>query len=146
MNLIKNKLANLAGRKLISPNVSYRRHNIKGGCVMRRCLILFLGVALFFSTGVAFAEPNNGAKEIVIPSGNQGDVKFPHHQHQQTLTDCMTCHELFPQQAGAISDLKQKGTLAQKQVMNKLCVKCHKAKKEAGDKSGPIACSQCHVK
>lgn len=113
---------------------------------MRRGMILFISAAMVWIAGISIAESNKGAKEIVIPSGNQGDVKFPHQQHQEALKDCMLCHDLFPQQAGAIQDLKQKGALAQKQVMNKQCVKCHKAKKEAGEKSGPVACKECHVK
>jgi cytochrome c-type protein NrfB len=113
---------------------------------MRRGMILLISAAIFWIAGISIAQTNNGAKEMVIPSANQGDVKFPHHEHQEALKDCMLCHDLFPQQAGAIQDLKQKGTLAQKQVMNKQCVKCHKAKKEAGEKSGPVACKECHVK
>jgi hypothetical protein len=113
---------------------------------MRRVMVLFFSAAMVWITGISIAETNKGAKEIVISSGNQGDVKFPHHQHQDALKDCMLCHDLFPQQAGAIQDLKQKGTLAQKQVMNKLCVKCHNVKKEAGEKTGPVICKECHVK
>jgi len=113
---------------------------------MRKGMILFISAVMVWIAGMSMAETNNGAKEMVIPSGNQGDVKFPHQQHQEALKDCMLCHDLFPQQAGSIQDLKQKGTLAQKQVMNKLCVKCHKAKKDAGEKSGPVTCSQCHAK
>ena len=113
---------------------------------MRRGMILFISAAMVWIAGLSIAETNKGANEMVIPSGNQGDVKFPHHQHQEALIDCMLCHDLFPQQAGSIQDLKQKGTLAQKQVMNKQCVKCHKAKKDAGEKSGPVTCTQCHTK
>ena len=87
-----------------------------------------------------------GQKRILIPSANQGEVKFPHQQHQEALKDCMLCHDLYPQQPGAIQDLMQKGTLGPKQVMNKQCVKCHKARKEAGEKTGPVACKDCHAK
>lgn len=113
---------------------------------MRRGVTLFLSVALVCMAGLSVAEINKGAKDIVIPGGTQGSVKFPHHQHQEGLKDCMLCHDLFPQQAGSISDLKQKGTLAQKQVMNQQCIKCHRAKNTAGEKSGPVSCSQCHAK
>lgn len=113
---------------------------------MRRCMILFISATMVWIAGLSIAETNNGAKDKVIPCGNQGDVKFPHHQHQETLKDCMLCHDLFPQQAGSIQELKQKGVLAQKQVMNKQCLKCHKAKKDAGEKSGPVTCTQCHAK
>jgi cytochrome c2 len=112
---------------------------------MRRCVILFIAVAMVWATGLSIAETGKGAKEIVIPAGNQGNVKFPHQLHQDSLKDCMLCHDLFPQQAGAIPDLKQKGTLAQKQIMNKQCLKCHKAKKDAGEKTGPMVCKDCHA-
>jgi len=112
---------------------------------MRRCVILFVAAVMVWGAGPSTAETGKGAKEIVIPGGNQGDIKFPHDRHQESLKDCMLCHDLFPQQAGAIRDLKQKGTLAQKQVMNKQCLKCHKAKKDAGEKSGPMVCKDCHA-
>jgi cytochrome c-type protein NrfB len=113
---------------------------------MRRAFLLFISTAMVWTAGLSLAQINTGAKELVIPCGNQGDVKFPHQQHQEALKDCMLCHDLFPQKAGSIQEMKQQGTLAQKQVMNKLCVKCHKAKKDAGEKSGPVTCSQCHAK
>ena len=113
---------------------------------MRRCMIPIISAAMVWIAGLSIAETNNGAKELVIPAGNQGIVKFPHHRHQESMKDCMLCHDLYPRQAGAIQDLKQKGTLVPKQVMNKQCVKCHKAKKEAGEKSGPVICKECHVK
>jgi cytochrome c-type protein NrfB len=146
MNLIKNRHASPAAKKLILPSAPFPVLEGRGQS-MRRGLILFISAAMVWIAGLSLAETDKGAKEMVIPSGgNQGDVKFPHHQHQEALTDCMLCHDLFPQQAGAIQDLKQKGILAQKQVMNKQCVKCHKAKKDAGEKSGPVTCTQCHAK
>jgi hypothetical protein len=42
--------------------------------------------------------------------------------------------------------LKAEGTLKKKYVMNKLCTKCHKEKKNAGQKSGPTTCTKCHIK
>jgi hypothetical protein len=113
---------------------------------MRRGLVLFISATMIWIAGQSVAEINKGAKEMVISDEKQGNVNFPHHQHQEALKDCMLCHDLYPQQPGSILGLKQKGTLAPKQVMNKQCVKCHKAKKEAGEKSGPVTCSQCHTK
>jgi hypothetical protein len=112
---------------------------------MRRWLIPFVTAAMVWSVTLSTADTGKGAKEIVIPGGSQGNIKFPHQQHQEALKDCMLCHDLFPQQAGAIQDLKQKGTLTQKQVMNKQCLKCHRSKKEAGEKSGPVMCKECHA-
>ena len=93
------------------------------------------------------AEPDKGAEQLVIEGGRQGPVPFPHHRHQAALTDCNVCHEVFPQQSGSIDRLKADGTLkAKSDVMNKLCIKCHRAKRNAGEKSGPVTCSQCHPK
>jgi len=105
-----------------------------------------IAAVIFFVSGLFAAEINQGAKDLVIPAGNQGDVHLPHLKHQETLKDCMLCHVLYPQQSGAIQDLKQKGTLTQKQVMITQCIKCHKAKKDAGEESGPVSCRQCHIK
>jgi hypothetical protein len=111
---------------------------------MRSGLILFVAAILIWGVGHSIAETGKGSKEIVIPGGSQGNVKFPHHMHQESLKDCMLCHDLFPQQAGVVQDMKQKGTLVQKQVMNKQCLKCHRDKKDAGEKSGPVVCKGCH--
>jgi len=90
--------------------------------------------------------PNRGAAEIVLEGGTSGPVAFPHLRHQEKLTDCNICHAAFPQKAGAIEDLKAQGKLAKKQIMNDQCTKCHRDKKQAGEKSGPTTCTSCHVK
>jgi hypothetical protein len=90
--------------------------------------------------------PNAGAPEIVLNGGSLGNVHFPHQRHQQTLVDCKLCHSLFPQKPGAIEALMAQGKLAKKEVMNTLCVKCHKDRKKAGEKAGPTTCTTCHVK
>ncbi|MBW1959733.1 MAG: cytochrome c3 family protein [Deltaproteobacteria bacterium] len=56
------------------------------------------------------------------------------------------CHDLFPQKAGVIQYLINQEKLKKKQVMNKKCLKCHRAKKKAGGKTGPASCSKCHLK
>jgi hypothetical protein len=99
--------------------------------------IIFLGAA---------AVQNKGAAQITIEAGERGAVPFPHHLHQDKLEDCNICHSYFPQEPRAIEQLKEDGKLARKQVMNKLCVKCHKAEKRAGNKAGPVTCSKCHHK
>ncbi len=114
---------------------------------MRKDIILGIAAIGLVATSTAFAaEVNKGAKEETIPAGSQGDVKFPHGLHQQALQDCNLCHNLYPETPNAISDLKQKGALKPKQVMNQQCVKCHNAKRAAGVKAGPVICSQCHGK
>lgn len=95
----------------------------------------------------SFAQaPEKGAKDITLNGGMQGKVPFPHHAHQAVITDCKTCHEMFPQKAGVIDEMKKAGTLKSKKVMNVLCVKCHREKKAANEKTGPLVCTQCHIK
>jgi hypothetical protein len=92
------------------------------------------------------ATQNKGAENLELPGGNRGNVPFPHHQHQEKLGDCEICHSVFPQKSGIIEKLKAEGKLKQKYVMNKLCTKCHKEKRKAGQKAGPTTCSKCHIK
>jgi cytochrome c7-like protein len=105
--------------------------------------------ALFFATGSAATEnwpiqqENKGEAQMVLSGGKTGNVPFPHHAHLGTLTDCKPCHELFPQENGAIEKLKEKGLLKKKLVM-KTCQKCHRKAKKAGEKSGPTGCKDCH--
>lgn len=104
---------------------------------------LMAGAAPAISANV---EENRGDPEIVISGGKRGDVYFPHQQHQQNLVDCNICHAVFPKEKGAIDKLKAMGELQPKQVMNKQCTKCHKEKKQAGEKAGPTTCTSCHKK
>lgn len=119
-----------------------------GNLKVRKRLIGLLLVGVF-SVGVAavFAQTQNtGAAEIVLEGGTSGNVTFPHQRHQAKLADCTICHSAFPQKAGAIEELKAQGKLAKKQIMNEQCTKCHKEKKQAGEKAGPTTCTTCHVK
>jgi len=101
---------------------------------------------VFLTSAIAAAVQNQGAKDIKLDGGKRGVVDFPHHQHQNAIGDCNACHSVFPKTAGIIKDLKIQKKLKKKQVMNKTCIKCHKAKKKAGVKAGPTKCSKCHVK
>ena len=111
-------------------------------------LILMTLSALIAGTSIAvsLASENPGAENIVLEGGKRGEVPFPHRQHQKNLGDCQICHSVFPQDSGAIVKLKAEGTLKKKYVMNKLCTKCHKKMKKAGQKSGPTSCAKCHIK
>lgn len=108
--------------------------------------IWVLIMAAFFITVTTWAQENRGAVEFDIPAGQKGSVHFPHHEHQDAVKDCNVCHSVFPQKPGAIEELKGKGELADKQVMNELCRKCHEAQKKAGQKAGPTSCAKCHTK
>jgi hypothetical protein len=116
--------------------------------ITRKILMAMLLAALAAGGWVraSATPPNRGAAEIVLEGGTSGPVAFPHLRHQEKLTDCNICHAAFPQKAGAIEDLKAQGKLAKKQVMNDQCTKCHRDKKQAGEKAGPTTCTTCHVK
>jgi hypothetical protein len=108
-------------------------------------VVLLLLATMIFAGGLA-AEENKGAESILLFGGESGNVSFPHHQHQTRLGDCNLCHSVFPQKKSAIEEMKAKGGLKKKEVMNKLCIKCHNAEKKAGNKAGPTTCTTCHVK
>jgi len=111
-------------------------------------LILISMAALIAGSTIAvsLATENQGSENITLDGGSRGNVSFPHRQHQKNLVDCQICHSLFPQEAGAIEKLKAQGALENKYVMNKLCTKCHREKKKAGQPSGPTSCAKCHHK
>lgn len=89
---------------------------------------------------------NKGAAEMKLDGGSRGLVPFPHRLHQERLKDCQSCHATFPQTTGSIEALKAQEKLPPKQVMNKLCLSCHRAEKAKGATSGPTTCSKCHVR
>ncbi len=113
-----------------------------GGSMKYRWAVAIVLVSIVFlgATGIQ----NKGAPQISIDGGERGTVAFPHHRHQDKLGDCNICHSHFPQEPGAIKQLKMEGKLVGKQIMNKLCIKCHKAEKRAGNAAGPVTCSKCH--
>jgi len=118
---------------------------------MRIKILLLLGFSImaFVAASVALsAAPaeNKGAAEIKLDGGERGSVPFPHHRHQEKLNDCNMCHAFYPQKAGVIEELKAQGKFQKKQVMNKLCIKCHRQKKQEGLMAGPTTCAKCHIK
>ncbi|MFZ1985860.1 MAG: cytochrome c3 family protein [Desulfatitalea sp.] len=92
------------------------------------------------------AQTNKGAEQMMLAGGKQGSVPFPHHRHQTALGDCMRCHTLFSQEKGGIAKAQSEGKLVVKQVMNTMCIQCHRERKQAGQPGGPVTCAQCHVK
>ncbi len=107
--------------------------------------VIAIVLSVFFST-MGLAVENKGAEKLQIDGGSRGAVPFTHRTHQDRLGDCNVCHAMFPQESQSLAKLKESGQLKPKDVMNKLCVKCHKAEKNAGNKAGPTTCSQCHIK
>lgn len=111
-----------------------------------KSLVLLVGVLLVAAIAIA-AEVNKGAADITLNGGTMGNIAFPHQGHQTALKDaCMSCHDMFAQETGIIDKLKAENKLGKKDVMNKKCINCHKAKKNEGVKSGPTSCSECHKK
>ena len=97
----------------------------KGVTIMKK---IIAAVALgIFCAGTALA-----ADEMVLKAAN-GDVKFNHKQHADTLKDCKVCHK---DQAtpGKMESLD-------KDAAHKLCKGCHQEKK-----AGPTKCGECHKK
>ena len=110
----------------------------------RKVLILF--AIIIFTSTLATASQGHGSAHLRINAGKKGVVEFPHRLHQKTLGNCNACHYLFPKKEGIIKRLKAEGKLGKMKVMNKLCLKCHRKKKKAGQRFGPLRCSQCHAK
>ena len=108
--------------------------------------LVVLGAALIGAGAIPAQTQNPGAADMMLEGGTSGKVPFPHRRHQQANPDCTVCHARFPQKAGAIEELKEQGTLPRKQVMNELCTRCHKERQAAGQSSGPVTCTKCHVK
>jgi hypothetical protein len=106
-------------------------------------VVVLLAVATAF--GVQ-AQTEKGAVRMTLFGGSRGPVPFTHGEHQERLRDCQVCHSFFAQEKGSIEKLKSSNGLKKKQVMNTLCIKCHKAEKRAGKAAGPITCGQCHVR
>jgi len=119
--------------------------NCIGRARQRRFISLYslAMIVLALTAGVALAL-ENGAPQMSLDGGSRGVVLFPHQAHQQTLTDCLVCHDVFAQKTGAIKAAVDAGQLKKKEVMNKQCIKCHRERKRAGQSSGPTSCAQCH--
>ena len=113
---------------------------------MIRIYVMAVAVlAIVTAVGVQ-AQVEKGAAQMTLQGGSRGPVPFPHGDHQNRLQDCLVCHSVFPQEKGSIERLKTNGELTKKKVMNTLCIKCHKAEKQAGKTAGPVTCGQCHVR
>jgi hypothetical protein len=110
----------------------------------RRLPAALLAAALLMASAAALANQSRGTDEMSLAGGKRGEVPFPHHRHQEALGDCQMCHKAFPQEVGAIQSLVAQNALKPKQVMNKQCIKCHRARKKAGETTGPLTCGQCH--
>lgn len=82
-------------------------------------------VLTLFASSMAMA-----ADTIILPAKN-GNITFPHKQHQELLKDCKKCHEKGP---GKIEGFG-------KDFAHKSCKGCHEEMKK-----GPTKCGECHKK
>ncbi|MGD9823617.1 cytochrome c3 family protein [Desulfobacter sp.] len=114
--------------------------------VIATCLaacFIVAGLSLIPVSGIMAQD--NGRPELILNGRSKGPVPFKHQLHQTIVKDCAVCHKDFEKKTGALDEAKNAGTLKAKQVMTKTCIACHKAKKNAGEKSGPTSsCSACH--
>jgi cytochrome c5 len=109
-------------------------------------MLFIIAVATLVLAAPAIASKNQGRDQMVLDGGRTGPVPFKHHLHQDVVQDCQACHKDFKQEKGALDAAKAAGTLKKKQVMNKTCIACHRAKKKAGQTYGPVSCRACHKK
>jgi uncharacterized membrane protein len=116
---------------------------------MKTSITLIVGM-VFFAIGVlagpAVSAQDKGRATMTLDGGKSGVVDFNHHHHQDLIQDCQVCHKDFKKEKGSLEAAKAAGILKKKQVMNKTCVACHRAKKKAGEASGPVSCKACHKK
>jgi hypothetical protein len=114
-------------------------------------LSTWIGVIVFcvIFSGAAWAvtDQSQGAAELQINGGRTGNILFKHRLHQETLKTCAPCHDHFPQKSGSIEQMKTTGKLKKKEVMNHVCLKCHRDRKKKHLSAGPtVKCSECHVR
>lgn len=104
---------------------------------------ILIAALMIFAAALVVAAENRGGEKLTIDA-SKGAVTFPHKEHQDNLKDCKLCHATFPQELGVIKKMKEKKELERKQVMDGVCLKCHKDYKAAGKDHGPINCNGCH--
>jgi hypothetical protein len=88
-------------------------------------------------------KDTKGAADLVLKGGSAGDVPVPHALHQKTI-ECLTCHQFFPQEKGAIDKRVAEGKMTKKKVVMKQCQDCHREENRAGGKKLPASCKECH--
>ena len=94
------------------------------------------------------------AKDEVVFTVPNGNVKFTHKKHAETLKiDCLKCHHTWKK--GEVTgklcrechkDKAEGKTLAAKDAFHKDCKGCHDDAKKVNKPAGPTVCTQCHVK
>jgi hypothetical protein len=110
-------------------------------------LCLMISIVSVLIAATAFSSQDKGRKTIKLFGGEKyGPVFLDHHAHQAIIPDCQTCHKSFAKEQGAIARAMQSGKLEPKRIMNGTCNKCHRVKKEDGQRTASIKCKDCHKK
>jgi Class III cytochrome C family len=120
---------------------------MKKGLISAAIMACFLLSVLVVSG--AFA-----AKDEVVLKAPNGDVKFNHKKHAETMKiDCVKCHHTWKpgETTGKLCvechKAKAEGkTPSAKDAFHKDCQDCHKKDKEAKKQGGPTVCTGCHKK
>jgi hypothetical protein len=115
--------------------------------------LISVGVLGGFLLSILLVSGAFAAKDEITLKASNGDVKFNHKKHSETLKiECKKCHHTW--KAGETSGklclechkAKTEGkTLSAKEAFHKDCQGCHK-KEEASKKPAPTKCGGCHVK
>ncbi|MBF0200575.1 MAG: cytochrome c3 family protein [Desulfamplus sp.] len=107
--------------------------------------IIIISLVIFIAAVVTASQKViSGAPEITLDGGSRGEVPFPHKLHQDGLDDCNVCHDTFPKELEVIKKMKGADELKKKQVMNEVCIKCHRELQKANKSTGPTSCKGCH--
>jgi cytochrome c553 len=105
---------------------------------MKKCLILFVALAMVTSAAIVVIAAENGPAEIKLPA-SMGEVTFDHAEHQGRVTDCTTCHH----QGAGTACRSCHGVNADapdaKTAFHNKCKTCHK------EQNGPTKCKECHT-
>jgi len=95
-------------------------------------LVTVLVSALFCSSALQAAQPENKGPSVIKMKMGSKTLDFSHHKHQK-LTDnqCWECHE---SKSGKIKGWGEA-------TAHKLCISCHDL-----NSKGPVSCKGCHKK
>lgn len=112
------------------------------------------GILVSFVLSILIASGVFAAKDEIVFDAPNGKVTLSHKKHQETLKiDCLKCHHTWRQGeaagklCGECHKVQKEGNVpSAKDSFHKNCRGCHDEEKKANKPTGPIGCTQCHVK
>ncbi len=118
--------------------------------------LLCAGILLGFMLSVLMAT-GLFAKDVVEFNPPYGKVTFTHKKHADAIKECVKCHHTWKkgETSGKLCKDCHKATkeaskdgkgITAKDAYHKDCKGCHEDAKKKGEKTGPVGCTQCHVK